>query len=99
MAELLNDDRSHRRRLRAHAADVVANHKRIEVRLMRAMAEVAHLEATARAALQEGDEAGALAVARRLVVAEREVESLAALHARATADAEAARTAVALLAS
>lgn len=95
MAVLLRDNR----RLRAHAADVVATHKRIEVRLIRAMAEVRRLEALAQAALVAGDEAGALAIARRLVAAECDLEPLAALHARATADAEVARRAFTLLAS
>lgn len=94
LEQAMAEAQAQHRRLREQAATVVANQKHTEIRLNRAMEELAEVSDSARHALRIGDERAALSYAARMVTIEADVDGLKAFHLHASGAAEQAKRAV-----
>ena len=108
LEQAIGDARDQHGRLRDQAANVIANHKQIEMRLNRALSELERVNRNARQALmmaeeatQAGDEAKATSymnaaeqLAGRLITLEQEIESLKGLLFQTSEAADQAKAGV-----
>ena len=108
LEQAIRDARDQHRRLKDQAANVIANHKQIEIRLNRALSELERVNRNARQALmmaeeatQAGDEAKATSymnaaeqLAGRLITLEQEIESLKGLLFQTSEAADQAKAGV-----
>ena len=108
LEQAISDARDQHRRLKDQAANVIANHKQIEIRLNRALSELERVNRNARQALmmaeeatQAGDEAKATSymnaaeqLAGRLITLEQEIESLKGLLFQTSEAADQAKAGV-----
>ena len=108
LEQAIGEAREQHRRLKDQAANVIANHKQIEIRLNRALSELERANRNARQALvmaeeatQAGDETKATSymnaaeqLAGRLITLEQEIESLKGLLFQTSEAADQAKAAV-----
>ena len=108
LEQAIGEARDQHRRLKDQAANVIANHKQIEIRLNRALSELERVNRNARQALmmaeeatQAGDEAKATSymnaaeqLAGRLITLEQEIESLKGLLFQTSEAADQAKAGV-----
>ena len=108
LEQAISEARDQHRRLKDQAANVIANHKQIEIRLNRALSELERVNRNARQALmmaeeatQAGDEAKATSymnaaeqLAGRLITLEQEIESLKGLLFQTSEAADQAKAGV-----
>jgi phage shock protein A len=109
LQQAITEVKQQHKRLKEHAANVIANQKQTELRLNRVLEDMEKVNANAQQALVMADEAertgdqvkaeeytkAAETLANRLISLEREVEDLKALHFEATESSEQAKAAVA----
>ncbi len=108
LEQAISEARDQHRRLKDQAANVIANHKQIEIRLNRALSELERVNRNARQALmmaeeatQAGDEAKATSymnaaeqLAGRLITLEQEIDSLKGLLFQTSEAADQAKAGV-----
>jgi len=108
LEQAINEAKDQHTRLRGQAANVIANQKQTELRLNRAIEELARINGNARQAVKMADDAAraghqekmerytdaAEQFANRLIALEEEIESLKSLHFQASEAADQAKAAV-----
>ena len=109
LQQAIDEVKEQHKRLKEHAANVIATQKQTELRLNRALEELEKVNGNAQQALRMADESttkgdqdkaeeytrAAETLANRMISLEREVEDLKAFHFEATESAEQAKAAVA----